>query len=213
MLANQAMNWLVGGIVPGRLGNRHPTVVPYKTFEVSDGTMIIAVGNDGQFRALCKELGQPELAADPRFTTGRLRLINRDAIEAIVQDAVRGFSGLALIDRLVACGVPAGPVNTIKDIFEDPFVEARGTVHRFRRDDGVELPTVAFPGKLSATPADYRFAPPRVGEHSHEILADWLGLETAQLADLEQKGAIVQRDAAVRHAIDDVEIIARDGGT
>jgi len=195
MLANQAMNWLVGGIVPGRLGNRHPTVVPYKTFEVSDGTIIIAVGNDGQFRALCKELGQPELAADPRFTSGRSRLINRDAIEAIVQEAVRGFSGLALIDRLVACGVPAGPVNTIKDIFEDPFVEARGTVHRFRRDDGVELPTVAFPGKLSATPADYRFAPPRVGEHSHEILADWLGLDAERLASLEQKGAIVQRDA------------------
>jgi len=195
-LANQAMNWLVGGIVPGRLGNRHPTVVPYRTFTVADGMIIIAVGNDGQFRQLCNELGVPELGTDPRFVTSRARLINRDAIEAIVQDLVKGLEGHALIDRLAACGVPAGPVNTIKDVFEDPFVEARGTVHRFVREDGVEIPTVAFPGKLSATPATYRHQPPRVGEHSREILSDWLDMDADRLTELERHSTIAQRGQA-----------------
>jgi len=195
MLANQSMNWLVGGIVPGRLGNRHPTVVPYKTFEVADGVMIIAVGNDRQFRALCEEMGTPELGSDERFATSRARLVNRDAIETIVQDLVRPHRRDELMARFVARGVPAGPVNSIKDVFEDPFVEARKTVHRFVREDGVEIPTVAFPGKLSRTPADYRQRPPRVGEHSREILRQWLSLDDEALDALAGSGAIAQRPA------------------
>ena len=101
-----------------------------------------------------------------------------------------------LIARLVAVGVPAGPVNTVKDIFADPFVEARQTVQRIAREDGVEVPGVAFPGKLSATPADYRLAPPRVGEQSREVLTDWLALGEAELGELEAGGVVVQRDAA-----------------
>ncbi|WP_068086612.1 CaiB/BaiF CoA transferase family protein [Novosphingobium rosa] len=193
MLANQGSNYLVGDIVPGRLGNRHPTVVPYKTFEVADGIMIIAVGNDRQFRALCNELGQPQLAEDPRFATSRARTINRDAIEQIVQDLVRDQHRDALIDRFEAKGVPAGPVNTIKDIFSDPFIEARQTVHRFRREDGVEIPTVAYPGKLSATPTDYRRQPPRVGEHTLDILRDWLPIADEALDALAADGVIAQR--------------------
>ena len=193
-LANQAMNWLVGGIDPGRMGNRHPTIVPYKTFEASDGTVIIAVGNDLQFRALCRELGVPELGADPRFATSRARLANREAIEARVQELVGACQGRSLIERLVACGVPAGPVNTIRQAFDDPFVEARGTVYRFRRDDGVEIPSVAFPAKLSATPAAYRYPPPRIGEHSREILGQWLGLDAGALDDLQSAGTIASRD-------------------
>jgi crotonobetainyl-CoA:carnitine CoA-transferase CaiB-like acyl-CoA transferase len=193
MLANQAMNYLVGGVVPGRLGNRHPTVVPYKTFEVADGVMIIAIGNDRQFRAFCEEMGEPRLADDPRFATSRARLTNRDAIEAIVQDLVRDHTRDSLMERFVAKGVPAGPVNSVKDIFEDPFVEARRTVHRFVREDGVEIPTVAYPGKLSRTPADYRHCPPRVGEHTREILKDWLTLDDDTLDTLAGSGAIAQR--------------------
>lgn len=173
-LANQAMNWLVGGIDPGRLGNRHPTVVPYKTFDVADGTIIIAIGNDGQFRAFCKLMGVPHLADDPRFITASARLINRDAIEAEVQRLVAGEPGLPLIERLAAAGVPAGPVNSISQVFADPFVMARGTVHRFERADGARIPSVAYPGKLSATPATMRRPPPRVGEDRASILADWL---------------------------------------
>jgi crotonobetainyl-CoA:carnitine CoA-transferase CaiB-like acyl-CoA transferase len=194
MLANQAMNWLVGGIVPGRLGNRHPTVVPYKTFEVADGIIIIAVGNDSQFRLLCEELGIPGLADDPRFATSRARLVNRDQIEAIVQDLVRNLESGPLMERLVSRGVPTGPVNNIQQVFEDPFVEARGAVHRFVREDGVEVPTVAFPAKLSKTPADYRYRQPKVGEHTNEILGEWLGLGDEQLNALRANGAIAQLD-------------------
>lgn len=193
MLANQSMNWLVGGVVPGRLGNRHPTVVPYKTFEVADGVMIIAVGNDRQFRALCDELGVPELGTDERFATSRARQINRDEIEQRVQDLVRRFERDELMQRLVKRGVPAGPVNTLKDIFEDPLIQARGTVHRFRREDGVEIPTVAYPGKLSTTPADYRYHPPKVGEQTNDLLREWLSLGDDELAGLEQAGTIAQR--------------------
>ena len=193
MLANQSMNWLVGREVPGRLGNRHPTVVPYKTFEVADGIMIIAVGNDRQFRLLCRELGVEELADDPRFATSRARMINRDDIERIVQEKVRHFRRNDLIGRLVERGVPTGPVNNLQEIFEDPFIEARGVVHRFRRPDGVEIPSVAFPPKLSRTPAQYRRPPPHVGEHSREALADWLGLDDGALDRLEAAGAIARR--------------------
>ncbi len=193
MLANQGSSWLVGGTLPGRLGNRHPTVVPYRTFDVADGTMIIAVGNDSQFRLLCDELGAPEVATDPRFATNSARLTNRDAIEAIVQDRVCDMQSRPLIERLVARGVPAGPVNSIKEVYEDAFVVARGTVHQFVRDDGTKVPTVAFPAKLSETPTDYRHAPPRVGEHSREILTDWLSLDPAALDGLERQAAIAQR--------------------
>jgi crotonobetainyl-CoA:carnitine CoA-transferase CaiB-like acyl-CoA transferase len=174
-LANQAMNWLVGGIDPGRLGNRHPTVVPYKTFDVADGTIIIAIGNDGQFRAFCREMAADHLASDERFLTARARLLNRDVIEAEVQALVRDLPGLPLIERLTAAGVPAGPVNRVSEVFADPFIAARGVVHAFTRDDGATIPSVAFPGKLGATPATMRTPPPRVGEDMASVLADWLG--------------------------------------
>jgi crotonobetainyl-CoA:carnitine CoA-transferase CaiB-like acyl-CoA transferase len=194
MLANQGMNWLVGGVVPGRIGNRHPTVVPYKTFDVADGSMIIAVGNDGQFRLLCDELGIREYGEDPRFATSRARLENREAIEDVIQERVRGVGKDEIIARLVARGVPAGPVNTIDQTFGDPFVEARNTVHHFTRPDGVEIPTVAFPGKLSETPADYRYQPPRVGEHTIDILREWLDCDDEEISRLVASGVIAQRD-------------------
>jgi crotonobetainyl-CoA:carnitine CoA-transferase CaiB-like acyl-CoA transferase len=174
-LANQAMNWLVGGVDPGRLGNRHPTVVPYKTFNVADGTIIIAIGNDGQFRAFCRLMGVPQLAEDARFLTAAQRLLNRDAIEAEVQRLVANEPGLPLIERLAGAGVPAGPVNRVSEVFADPFITARNVVHEFVRPDGAHIPSVAFPGKLSATPTTMRRPPPRVGEDEQSILADWLG--------------------------------------
>lgn len=193
MLANQASTYLVDGTVPGRMGNRHPTVVPYTTFPCADGVLIIAIGNDGQFRAFCHEMGRPELAEDPRFRLARDRQINRDAIEQIVRDLAAPELRDPLIERLVGVGVPAGPVNSIRDVFADPFVAARQTVHRFVRDDGVEIPSVAFPGKLSATPADYRYQPPRIGEQTRAVLGDWLALDEVDCAALEQSGAVFQR--------------------
>lgn len=131
-----------------------------------------------------------ELADDPRFATSRARLANRDAIEAIVADRVRPLAGAELLARMTARGVPAGPVNTIAQVFADPVVAARGTVHRFVRDDGVEVPSVAFPGKLSATPARFESPPPRLGAHSRAILADWLGAAPDEIDRLAAAGAI-----------------------
>jgi crotonobetainyl-CoA:carnitine CoA-transferase CaiB-like acyl-CoA transferase len=137
-------------------------------------------------------MGVPELAEDPRFATASARVVNRDAIEEIMRGLVKSESRDVLIKRLEACGVPVGPVNTVGDVFADPFVEARHTVHRFRREDGVEIPTVAYPGKLSATPADYRHQPPKVGEQTRELLGEWLGLAGEELAALEAQGVVAQ---------------------
>ena len=133
-------------------------------------------------------MGAATLADDPRFVTARTSLINRDAIEAEVQRLVADQPGLPLIDRLVAAGVPCGPVNSIAQVFADPFVAARGTVHQFVRGDGARIPSVAFPGKLSATPATMRNPPPRVGENADEVLRDWLGRDDA--AALQAAGVI-----------------------
>jgi crotonobetainyl-CoA:carnitine CoA-transferase CaiB-like acyl-CoA transferase len=191
-LANQGMSYLVSGKVPGRMGNRHPTVVPYKTFDVADGTIIIAVGNDGQFRLLCDELGFPELGTDPRFATSAARLVNRDEIERVVQDAVAHLAGDALIDRLSARGIPAGPVNSLDRLYADPFITARGVLGQFDRHASPPIPSVAYPGKLSATPASARVPPPYIGEHTRILLAEWLGCSNAELDDLETTGIIRQ---------------------
>jgi len=192
MMANQASSYLVSGKVPQRLGNRHPTVVPYTTFEVVGGTVILAVGNDSQFRAFCNEMGRSEWGEDPRFATGPARVTNRDELERLIAELLRHEPREALIARLEAAGVPVGPVNTLEDVFANPFVEARQTVHRFRREDGVEVPSVAYPGKLSRTPADYRHLPPRVGEQTRQMLADWLDMGADEIAALEAQGVIVQ---------------------
>lgn len=193
MMANQASSYLVSGQVPGRMGNRHPTVVPYTTFACADGVLIIAIGNDSQFAAFCREMGREELAEDPRFKLSRDRQVNREEIERIVRDLVAAETREALMARLVAVGVPVGPVNDLGDVFADPFVEARQTVHRFTREDGTQIPSVAFPAKLSQTPADYRHMPPRVGQHSREVLDDWLSMSEAEWQALEASGAVVQR--------------------
>jgi len=190
MLANQALSYLVAGVPPPRLGNAHPTVVPYRVFEASDGAIVVAVGNDGQFRALCEVLDTPELAADPRYTGNPQRVLHRDTLEAALQHAIGQRKVAELIAGLCARGVPCGPVNDIGQIFADPFIAARGVVHHFTREDGVKVPTVAFPGKFSHTPSVFTRPPPHVGQHSGEILTQWLGLDAAAQQRLVQTGAI-----------------------
>ena len=189
-LANQGLSYLVGGESPGRLGNAHPTVVPYRVFDAADGSIVVAVGNDSQFRALCAALELAGLADDPRYAVNQQRVINRDSLEATLQAAIAPHTVAAMIERLHARGVPCGPVNTIGQIFSDPFIEARGVVHRFQRADGVEVPSVAFPGKFSHTPATFDRPPPHVGEHTAEALEQWLGLDAQERERLARDGAI-----------------------
>jgi crotonobetainyl-CoA:carnitine CoA-transferase CaiB-like acyl-CoA transferase len=193
MLANQALSFLVGGESPGRLGNAHPTVVPYRTFQAADHPIVVAVGNDAQFRVLCDVIGAPELARDERYATNGARVVNRRTLEPALQEIISKMHAHELLEALHARSVPAGPVNTIGEAFEDPFVEARGTVQRFMRDDGIEVPSVAYPGKFSETPADYRRRPPFLGEHTREVLQEWLGLEAGKLDELTTGGVIAQR--------------------
>lgn len=195
MLANQALNYLVSGVSPKRMGNFHPTVVPYGVFKTSTGPLVIAVGNDRQFVALCKVLGVPELAADPRYATNSNRVINRKELEAKINEILQAFTMDDLKDKLPSNGVPGGPVNTVEQVFADPNVEARGVVHHFDREDGVKIPSVAYPAKMSETPARFENPPPLLGEHTRSGLTDWLGLDDAALADLEGAGAISQRPA------------------
>ena len=190
MLANQGYSYLVGGVVAKPMGNAHPTVVPYRTFEAADGPLVVAVGNDGQFRNFCLTLGRDNLANDPRFATATTRVINRAPLEAELQQSISSRHVHELIDALSERGVPCGPINRIDQVFADPQIEARDIVHRFPRADGVETPTVAYPPKLSATPADYRRAPPRLNEHRSEILRDWLGVSDEEEARLVASGAL-----------------------
>lgn len=194
MLANQALTYLVSGTSPGRMGNWHPTVVPYGVFNTADGPLVIAVGNDRQFKALCEVLSIPELASDPRYALNRDRVLNRIELESKLQGILSGFSTKDLQDALPAAGVPSGPVHTIAQAFNDPFAAARGVVQYFDREDGVRIPSVAFPSKFSATPAHYERAPPLLGADTLVALGDWLAMGEAELSGLQQRGVIEAGD-------------------
>jgi crotonobetainyl-CoA:carnitine CoA-transferase CaiB-like acyl-CoA transferase len=178
-LANQATNYLVGGVVPGRLGNAHPNIVPYQSFASSDGYFILAVGNDGQFRRLCAALGQPELAEDPRYRRNADRVAHRDALAAVLQAIFSEHGSAHWLDVCSAHNVPAGPINTIDQVFTDPQVRARDMVIEMAHAENPALQLVGNPLKLSRTPVTYERPPPRLGEHSAEILA---GLQTPRTA-------------------------------
>jgi crotonobetainyl-CoA:carnitine CoA-transferase CaiB-like acyl-CoA transferase len=140
VLANQAMNYLVSGDTPRRLGNAHPNIAPYQTFRVADGWVIVAVGNDGQFAKLCRLLAVPGLPDDPRFRTNKDRVGNRDALSAALEPALSQRGKDELLAGLAAAGVPAGPINSVAEVFADPQVVARGM-----RLDLAGMPGVASP--------------------------------------------------------------------
>jgi len=190
MLANQAANWLVGGVRPSRLGNNHPNVVPYRTYPVSDGHIIIAVGNDGQFDRLCRALGADELVDDTRFRTCADRVHNRDAIDAALGELLCGYTREEIILLLNAQGVPCGPINEVPDVFGDPNALARDLVVSLPKDDRPNIKTVAFPARLSKTPASYILAPPDLGADTDAVLSRLLGCDEHRLASLRRSGAV-----------------------
>lgn len=190
VLANQGMNWLVGGQVPKRLGNGHPNVVPYRCFATADGHIIVAVGNDGQFRALCRLLGREDLLGDERFANNPGRQVNRVELEAALAESMAGWASADLIAALANGGVPAGPINRIDQVFSDPQVVARGLVHQLETAGGTPVPIVGFPARLSRTPASYRRVPPRLGEQTDEVLSDLLSLAPDDIESLRACGAI-----------------------
>jgi len=190
LLANQASNYLNGGMIPRRLGNEHPNTVPYQDFETADGSILVALGNDRQFRAFCAIIGREDLPDDPRFVDNASRSPNRRELQAEMGTAIATWKSADLLAAMDAAGLPGGRVNTIPDILADPQIAARGLIRQMVRSDGTSVNVLGFPVKFSATPPDYRRAPPRVGEDTLEVLRDVLRLEPDAIAELRVRGVI-----------------------
>ncbi|MTI08678.1 CaiB/BaiF CoA transferase family protein [Curvivirga aplysinae] len=183
-LANQALNYLASGNAPTRLGNAHPNIVPYQTFATSDGHMILAVGNDGQFVKFCEIAGIPEIAEDERFKTNASRVKNREALAPILQARIETQSLDWWITNLEAQAVPCGPINTIDRVFEDPQVKHREMQQSLEHPIAGQVPSVGSPLKLSQTPVEYKSAPPTLGQHTDETLGELLNLDADTLIKL-----------------------------
>lgn len=191
MLANQATNFFVSGNAPTRMGNAHPNLAPYQPFATSDGAVIVAVGNDGQFRSLCAALGAPGLATDARFPTNALRVENRLALAAVLAPLFLARTTDGWIAALEAAGVPCGPINTVDRVFAEPQAEARGlTVVQTREGLAEPVRTVASPIRLSETPVAYDRPPPALGQDTEAVLAERLGLSSDEIAALRETGVV-----------------------
>ncbi|OOH86585.1 CaiB/BaiF CoA transferase family protein [Comamonas kerstersii] len=187
VLANQAAGFLATGKAPGRAGNIHPSLAPYQDFRSSDGNVLLAIGNDGQFARFCAAAGKPEWAQDSRFATNTARVQNRPALLSLMEPLMRTRTTAEWIALLEDKAVPCGPINTIAQAFDDPQVQARGIRKALPRDadDGIaQIATVASPMRLSATPVSYRNAPPALGQHTQQVLQE-LGLSPEEITALQ----------------------------
>ena len=170
-LANQATNYLVGGINPTRMGNAHPNIVPYQSFVAKDGHLVVAVGNDSQYRRFVEVLGCPELASDPRFATNGDRVQHRDTLVPLLQARMLERSKAEWLALLEAAKVPAGPINSVAEVFAQPQVAARDMRVTVPHPQNPELALVGNPIKLSRTPVEYCSAPPTLGQHTQSVLS------------------------------------------
>jgi crotonobetainyl-CoA:carnitine CoA-transferase CaiB-like acyl-CoA transferase len=178
-LANAGTNFLADGQLPQRLGNGHPNIVPYQVFATADAPMILAVGNDGQFQRFCEVAGAMHLARDERFATNPRRIRHREALCALVGEALQARPRADWLRELEAAGVPCGPVNHLGEVFADPHVQARGAAVDMPCEWAAEgrVRLLANPLRMSATPPSYRRPPPRLDEHATQVLADWLAAD------------------------------------
>jgi formyl-CoA transferase len=172
MLANVASNFLISGNIPKRYGNAHANIVPYQSFRASDTWFILAVGNDRQFQKLCEVIGHVELANDERFTSNRERVKYRKELIAILEPVFLTRTSSEWLSAFDAAGIPCGPINTLDRVFESPQVEARNMSIEMDHPSIGKLPLVGSPLKFSDTPVRYRLPPPRLGEHTQEVLEE-----------------------------------------
>ncbi len=184
MLINVASNYLVSGKDARRFGNGHPNVVPYTTYATADTMIALAVGNDAQFARFSETVGHPEWAADPRFARNPDRIANRDALDSLITAALNADKTAAWITKLRAVGVPCGPINTVAQALNHPHTLARDMVRTIKHDTAGDLRLVGIPFEMNGTPATIRRPPPRLSEHTDEVLGTELGLSGERLAQL-----------------------------
>ena len=172
VLANQNMNYLISGKPPVRLGNAHPNISPYEVVPTADGFLILAVGNDGQFKRLCKILGIDAIADDERYATNKARVAHKLEVRQIVSTETLKWMKRDLLTACESNAVPAGPINSIEDMFADPQIQARELRVDLEAADGTVIPGVRTPIVMSETPLRYHRPSPRLGEHQAEVLAE-----------------------------------------
>lgn len=189
-LANVAVNYLVSGAVPVRWGNAHANIAPYQVVSTADRPIVVAVGNDAQFAKLCEVLGQASLARDPRYLTNEARVRHRGELDLELARLLGTRPAAAWLAALEPAGVPAAPINDVAQVFDDPQVRHRGLRIDVARSGGGHVPLVASPIRLSDAPAIPPRGPPRLGEHTDEILRDRLGMSAAEIAALRKKNVI-----------------------
>ncbi|OYD78003.1 UNVERIFIED_ORG: crotonobetainyl-CoA:carnitine CoA-transferase CaiB-like acyl-CoA transferase [Burkholderia sp. CF145] len=190
MLANMNSNFLASGKPPARWGNAHPNIVPYQTFQTSDSWIIVAVGNDGQFRKFVEAGKRADLADDDRFATNPERVRNRETLVPILAEMVRTRSKHEWIDALEAAGVPCGPINDLEEVFENEQVVARGMEVQLPHPSGGTVKLVRNPIRMSATPPEAQAHPPTLGEHTEAVLRDVLGYDDARIDALRGRSVI-----------------------
>ena len=189
-LANQALNYLVSGQAPRRMGNAHPNIVPYQAFRASDGHIVLTVGNDAQYVRFCEVAQRLDLAGDERFATNAARVRNREVLIPLLDEVIAQRSQADWIESLERVKVPCGPINDLAQVFEHPQVQHRGMRLTMTHPTVGEVPQVANPIKFSETPVRYDRAPPLVGEHTREVLEELLGVSEMELKHLSDKGVL-----------------------
>jgi len=190
MLANQAMNFLTSGQSPTRLGNSHPNIVPYQAFATEDGHIILAVGNDGQFKRFCEVAGMPLLASDERFATNRSRVQNRKLLVPQIERLICAKPTSYWLESLEREGVPCGPINTIEQVFSDPQIQHRGMKMHMPHPQAGKVNLVSNPIRFNDQPLNAAALPPRLGEHTQAVLSELLPDRIACLDGLRAKGII-----------------------
>ena len=192
LLSIQGLNYLTSGEVPGLLGNAHPNIVPYQVFPTADGNIIVAVGNDDQFKRYCEFAGVPELIDDERFVTNKARVQNREALTQILNEVMRQNPSAYWLEALEKIKITCGPINNIDQVFDDAQVAARGMRIEMNHPatGGEPVSLIGSPSKMSVTEVSYRHAPPMLGQHTEEVLEELLGIDAAECNRLREQGVI-----------------------
>ncbi|WP_415714246.1 CaiB/BaiF CoA transferase family protein [Roseibium sp.] len=189
-LINQGAGYLVSGDVPGRLGNGHPTIVPYETFPAADQSFILAVGNDTQFQKFCEIAGATDLASDPLYAKNADRVRNRKQLVPLIRRLTIEKTAAEWIKVLEQAGVPCGPVNDLQQVFDDPQVQARNMRITLPHPLSGEVDLIGSPINLEKTPVSYEKAPPLLGADTRSVLAQHLGLTDSQISQLAEQGIL-----------------------